>query len=53
MPQITVPTLATEESVGYIPGARTKITPAMPDFGYQPPAAIEAACIEIAKFLDG
>ena len=53
MPQITVPTLATEESVGYIPGARTKITPAMPDFGYQPPAAIEAACIEIAEFLDG
>jgi pimeloyl-ACP methyl ester carboxylesterase len=52
LPQITVPTLATEESVGFIPGARTKITPAMPDFGYQPPAAIEAACVEISEFLD-
>ncbi len=52
MPQITVPTLATEESVGFIPGARVKITPAMPDFGYQPPAAVEATCVEISAFLD-
>ena len=53
MPQITVPTLATEESVGFIPKARIKITPAIPDFGYQAPAAIEAACVEISEFLDG
>ena len=52
LPQIAVPTLATEDAQPHIPGAVKKETAAMPDMGYQPPEAIAAACAEIAAFLD-
>lgn len=52
LPQITVPTLATEEVQPHVPGAAKKINPGMPDMGYQPIEAIRANAAEIAAFLD-
>lgn len=52
LPQITVPTLATEEVQPHVPGAIKKTNPGMPDMGYQPIEAIRANAAEIAAFLD-
>ena len=52
LPQITVPTLATEEVQPHVPGATKKTNPGMPDMGYQPIEAVRANAAEIAAFLD-
>ncbi len=52
LPQIKVPTLATEEVLAHVPGAVKKSHPAMPDMGHQPIEVVRANAAEIAAFLD-